>query len=107
VLNQIAKALRVSAEVLYVRAGMLEPSEASDVRDAVIADTAISERQKQALLEIYASFVDQNAAGAAPAATLAAGTAAALAAAPDAGTAAALAAAPDEAAGPEHTEARH
>jgi transcriptional regulator with XRE-family HTH domain len=65
VLNQIAKALRVSAEVLYVRAGMLEPSEANDVRDAVIADTAITERQKQALLEIYASFVDQNA----PAAT--------------------------------------
>jgi transcriptional regulator with XRE-family HTH domain len=61
VLNQIAKALRVSAEVLYVRAGMLEPSEANDVRDAVIADTAITERQKQALLEIYASFVDQNA----------------------------------------------
>src|ERR1700735_5380766 len=73
VLNQIAKALRVSAEVLYVRAGMLEPSEANDVRDAVIADTAITERQKQALLEIYASFVDQNAPaaisdGAAPAA---------------------------------------
>jgi transcriptional regulator with XRE-family HTH domain len=101
VLNQIAKALRVSAEVLYVRAGMLEPSEASDVRDAVIADTAITERQKQALLEIYASFVDQNA-GPAPAATLDAG--AAPAATLDAGAAAALAAAPDEVAGPEHTE---
>jgi transcriptional regulator with XRE-family HTH domain len=80
VLNQIAKALRVSAEVLYVRAGMLEPSEASDVRDAVIADTAITERQKQALLEIYTSFVDQNAV--------------ALAATSDSGTA--LEAAPDE-----------
>ncbi|MDT5388218.1 MAG: hypothetical protein QOE04_1859 [Mycobacterium sp.] len=102
VLNQIAKALRVSAEVLYVRAGMLEPSEASDVRDAVIADTAISERQKQALLEIYASFVDQNAVGAAPAATSEA--VAAPAAILAAGTAAALAAARDEVAGPEHTE---
>jgi transcriptional regulator with XRE-family HTH domain len=102
VLNQIAKALRVSAEVLYVRAGMLEPSEASDVRDAVIADTAITERQKQALLEIYASFVDQNAGGVAPAATLDAG--AAPAATLDSGAAAALAAAPDEVAGPEHTE---
>src|ERR1700709_1281632 len=50
VLNQIAKALRVSADVLYVRAGLLEPSEASDVRDAVIADTAITERQKKAPL---------------------------------------------------------
>jgi transcriptional regulator with XRE-family HTH domain len=88
VLNQIAKALRVSAEVLYVRAGMLEPSEASDVRDAVIADTAITERQKQALLEIYTSFVDQNAV--------------ALAATPDSGTA--LEAAPDEVADTETVE---
>ena len=60
VLNQIAKALRVSAEVLYVRAGMLEPSEPSEVRDAVIADTVITERQKQVLLDIYTSFCQQN-----------------------------------------------
>jgi transcriptional regulator with XRE-family HTH domain len=60
VLNQIAKALRVSAEVLYVRAGILEPSEKSEVRDAVIADAAITERQKQVLLDIYTSFVQQN-----------------------------------------------
>jgi transcriptional regulator with XRE-family HTH domain len=60
VLSQIAKALRVSAEVLYVRAGMLEPSDKSQVRDAVTTDTAITERQKQILLEIYGSFVQQN-----------------------------------------------
>lgn len=60
VLNQIAKALRVSAEVLYIRAGILEPSEKSEVRDAVIADAAITERQKQVLLDIYTSFVQQN-----------------------------------------------
>ena len=60
VLAQIAKALRVSAEVLYVRAGILEPSEASHVRDAIITDTAMTERQKQVLLEIYASFTFQN-----------------------------------------------
>ncbi|MEO6794589.1 MAG: helix-turn-helix transcriptional regulator [Mycobacterium sp.] len=60
VLNQIAKALRVSAEVLYIRAGMLEPSEQSEVRDAVFLDTAITERQKQILLDIYNSFVQQN-----------------------------------------------
>jgi transcriptional regulator with XRE-family HTH domain len=60
VLAQIAKALRVSAEVLYVRAGMLEPSETSEVRDAVVTDTAITERQKQILLDIYAAFVQQN-----------------------------------------------
>jgi len=60
VLAQIAKALRVSAEVLYVRAGILEPSEASQVRDVIITDTAITERQKQVLLDIYASFTFQN-----------------------------------------------
>jgi transcriptional regulator with XRE-family HTH domain len=60
VLNQIAKALRVSAEVLYVQAGILEPSVSSEVRDAIITDTAITERQKQVLLDIYTSFVQQN-----------------------------------------------
>jgi len=60
VLNQIAKALRVSAEVLYIRAGILEPTEKSEVRDAVIADAVITERQKQVLLDIYTSFVQQN-----------------------------------------------
>ncbi len=60
VLNQLAKALRVSAEVLYVRAGILEPSEKSEVRDAVLGDVAITERQKQVLLDIYTSFVQQN-----------------------------------------------
>ena len=60
VLSQIAKALRVSAEVLYIRAGILEPSEKSEVRDAIITDTAITERQKQVLLDIYTSFCEQN-----------------------------------------------
>jgi transcriptional regulator with XRE-family HTH domain len=60
VLNQIAKALRVSAEVLYVRAGILEPSEPSGVRDAIITDLTITERQKQVLLDIYSSFCQQN-----------------------------------------------
>jgi transcriptional regulator with XRE-family HTH domain len=63
VLNQIAKALRVSAEVLYVRAGILEPSDKSQVRDAITTDTAITERQKQILLDIYASFTEQNESG--------------------------------------------
>jgi transcriptional regulator with XRE-family HTH domain len=64
VLQQIAKALRVSAEVLYVRAGILEPSEKSEVRDAIITDTAITERQKQVLLDIYMSFRQQGEAAA-------------------------------------------
>src|SRR5246500_2855978 len=53
VLNQIAKALRVSAEVLYIRAGILEPGDPSAVRDAIVNDVAITERQKHVLLDIY------------------------------------------------------
>jgi transcriptional regulator with XRE-family HTH domain len=60
VLAQIAKGLRVSAEVLYVRAGILEERPASPVRDALMADTVISERQKQVLLEIYESFCKET-----------------------------------------------
>ena len=60
VLSQIAKALRLSAEVLYVRAGILEPGQANQVIDAITADTAISERQKRVLLDIYTSFCQQN-----------------------------------------------
>ena len=63
VLSQIAKALRLSAEVLYVRAGILEPGERSHVHDAIIGDTAISERQKRVLLDIYMSFRQQNETG--------------------------------------------
>jgi transcriptional regulator with XRE-family HTH domain len=60
VLNQLAKALRVSAEVLYVQAGMLEPGVKSEVRDAIVTDAAITESQKQVLLDMYTSFVQQN-----------------------------------------------
>lgn len=61
VLNQLAKALRVSAEVLYVQAGMLEPGPKGEVRDAIVADAKITEGQKQVLLDMYASFAQQNA----------------------------------------------
>ncbi|NDZ95721.1 helix-turn-helix transcriptional regulator [Streptomyces sp. SID6673] len=60
VLAQIAKGLRLSAEVLYVRAGILEERPAGPVRDALLADDSISERQKQMLLEIYESFRREN-----------------------------------------------
>jgi hypothetical protein len=46
--------------VLYIRAGILEPSETNEVRDVIITDTAITERQKQVLLDIYTSFCEQN-----------------------------------------------
>src|SRR6478735_3454097 len=55
VLQQIAKGLRISAEQLYVRAGILDERTegALAVESALIADTAINERQKRMLLEIY------------------------------------------------------
>ncbi|TXG92914.1 XRE family transcriptional regulator [Rhodococcus rhodnii] len=60
VLGQIAKGLRVSSEVLYIQAGYLEQRELSPVRDAVLADGDLTDRQKQALLEIYDSFRREN-----------------------------------------------
>ncbi|MFC3687129.1 helix-turn-helix domain-containing protein [Aquipuribacter hungaricus] len=57
VLQQIAKGLRISAEALYVRAGLLDGTEGSDVPVAVAADPYLSERQKRVLLDVYASFV--------------------------------------------------
>jgi len=60
ILQQIAKGLRISAEALYVRAGILERREASAVSDAVLADLELTERQKQVLLEIYQSFRGEN-----------------------------------------------
>jgi len=52
--------------VLYVPAEILEPSAAGEVRDAIIADLSITERQKQVLLDIYTSFRQQNDADAKP-----------------------------------------
>jgi len=60
VLSQIAKALRRSADVLYVRAGILEPGVVSQVNDAIVGDVSITERQKRVLLDIYSSFRMQN-----------------------------------------------
>ncbi|WP_064745379.1 helix-turn-helix domain-containing protein [Pseudonocardia acaciae] len=60
ILQQIAKGLRISAEALYVRAGILERRPASAVTDAVLADTELTERQKQVLLDIYQSFRREN-----------------------------------------------
>ena len=57
ILQQIAKGLRISAEALYVQAGILEDRRPdSGVRAAVLADPELTERQKQVLLEIYESF---------------------------------------------------
>jgi transcriptional regulator with XRE-family HTH domain len=63
ILQQIAKALRISAEQLYVQAGILDERVGDDtVTAALLADTGLTERQKQVLLEIYESFRRENAA---------------------------------------------
>jgi transcriptional regulator with XRE-family HTH domain len=62
VLQQLAKGLRISAETLYVQAGILnlDDSEVRSVELAVLADTGLTERQKQSLLEVYRSFRAAN-----------------------------------------------
>ncbi|ABD09846.1 transcriptional regulator, XRE family [Frankia casuarinae] len=62
ILQQIAKALRISAEVLYVQAGILEERQGEEnVMAAVLADESLSERQKQVVLDIYEAFCRENA----------------------------------------------
>lgn len=58
ILQAIAKALRISAETLYVRAGILDEDRDHDLVAEILKDPYISERQKQVLVDIYHSFVE-------------------------------------------------
>ncbi len=61
ILQQIAKGLRISAEQLYIRAGILEDRAAdSELIGVILADTHLTERQKNVLVEIYESFRREN-----------------------------------------------
>jgi transcriptional regulator with XRE-family HTH domain len=61
ILQQIAKALRISAETLYVQAGILEPGTGeTDLGREILAATDLNEEQKQALIRIYLSFRHEN-----------------------------------------------
>lgn len=60
VLQQIARGLRISAEALYVRAGILDSEGRPSVEAAVNADPEINDRQRRVLLDIYASFRAEN-----------------------------------------------
>ena len=62
VLQQLAKALRISAEQLYIRAGLVALDEGigGSVELAVLSDHVLTERQKQTLLDVYASFLAVN-----------------------------------------------
>ncbi|MGH8981472.1 MAG: helix-turn-helix domain-containing protein [Acidimicrobiales bacterium] len=57
ILQQIARALRISAETLYVQAGILDPpSEHAELVPMILSDPHLGEGQKQALVQIYLSF---------------------------------------------------
>ncbi|EFV12393.1 helix-turn-helix domain-containing protein [Segniliparus rugosus] len=60
VMGQIAKALRLSAEALGTQAELLAEREPSRVREAVLADESITERQKEALVQVYEAFVQET-----------------------------------------------
>ncbi|MDF2259361.1 helix-turn-helix domain-containing protein [Streptantibioticus ferralitis] len=69
ILQQLAKALRISAETLYVQAGILDERDQNgiEVRTAILTDPTINEKQKQVLLQIYESFRKENGLGDGPA----------------------------------------
>jgi transcriptional regulator with XRE-family HTH domain len=68
ILQQIAKGLQVSAESLYVRAGILDervgddPAPVPDVLSAIAADPVLTDRQRGVLVDIYRSFAGEAAA---------------------------------------------
>ncbi|WP_282689854.1 MULTISPECIES: helix-turn-helix transcriptional regulator [unclassified Streptomyces] len=87
VLQQVAKALRISAETLYVRAGILDEREREELetRAVILADPSINERQKNVLLQIYDSFRRENGFPPGPDADVTAGAEADAGASADAG----------------------
>jgi len=56
ILQAIAKALQISAETLYVKAGILDEHVGTDLRQAIMADASLSTKQKDVLLSVYESF---------------------------------------------------
>ena len=63
ILQQIARALEISAETLYVRAGILEERDATDLVGEIRRDPTLTEEQKKTLIRIYTSFRHENEVG--------------------------------------------
>jgi transcriptional regulator with XRE-family HTH domain len=59
-LRKIARALRLSAESLYIRAGILDDDGQPSVADAIAADPRLTADQKHTLLTVYESFLAQG-----------------------------------------------
>ena len=61
ILQQIARALEISSETLYVRAGILdEPTDELDLIAEIRRDRHINEDQKKTMVRIYESFRREN-----------------------------------------------
>ena len=58
ILQSIAAGLSISAETLYEQAGLLDGTPRPDVAEAIRNDATLTERQKQALAELYRTFVE-------------------------------------------------
>ena len=74
ILGQIARGLKISAETLYEQAGILDRRSGNpDTVAAIRSDSALSERHKAVLLELYETYVREHLAASptvmAPAAT--------------------------------------
>jgi len=64
ILQQIARALEISAETLYVQAGILDPRDTeSDLVGEIRRDPHLDEDQKKTLIRIYESFKHENSPG--------------------------------------------
>ncbi len=70
ILQAIAKALRISAETLYVQAGILDEDRDHDLVAEILKDGYLNERQKKALIDHYRSYLDSADAPVAAAATV-------------------------------------
>jgi transcriptional regulator with XRE-family HTH domain len=60
ILQQIARGLKISAETLYVRAGILDPQHQEGLEEAILHDHRLTRAQKEAMLSVYRSFVGQT-----------------------------------------------
>lgn len=72
ILQQIARALEISSETLYVRAGILdEPDGSVDLIAEIRRDDSLTDEQKSTLVRIYESFRRENETPAEPGAAVA------------------------------------
>jgi transcriptional regulator with XRE-family HTH domain len=60
ILQAIAKALSISAETLYIRAGILDEDREPNLIDEILKDRHLTDRQKRSLIDTYQNYVESN-----------------------------------------------